>query len=48
MPDKCPGSGNIRTPIPSYKECPECGEGKYNRLMESKVKPGLSGFYLYL
>ena len=23
--DKCPGSGDIRTPIPSYKECPQCG-----------------------
>jgi DNA-directed RNA polymerase subunit RPC12/RpoP len=26
MLDKCPGSGNIRIPIPSYKECPECGK----------------------
>ncbi len=26
MPDECPGSGNIRTPIPSLKECPGCGE----------------------
>jgi DNA-directed RNA polymerase subunit RPC12/RpoP len=23
---KCPGSGNIRTPVPSLKKCPECGE----------------------
>ncbi len=26
MLDKCPGSGNIRTPIPSLKKCPECWE----------------------
>lgn len=23
---RCPGSGNIRTPAPSYKKCPQCGE----------------------
>ena len=26
MLDKCPGAANIRIPIPSYKECPQCGE----------------------
>ena len=26
MLGKCPGSGNIRTPVPSLKKCPECGE----------------------
>ena len=24
--DRCPGSGNIRTPIPTLKKCPNCGE----------------------
>lgn len=24
--DKCPGSGGIRTPVPTLKKCPECGE----------------------
>jgi len=24
--NKCPGAANIRTPIPSCKKCPECGE----------------------
>ncbi len=23
---QCPGSSNIRTPVPSYKKCPSCGE----------------------
>ena len=26
MLDKCPGSGDIRTPVPTLKKCPECGE----------------------
>jgi len=26
MLDKCPGSGDIRTPVPTCKKCPECGE----------------------
>jgi NADH pyrophosphatase NudC (nudix superfamily) len=24
--DRCPGSGGIRTPIPSLKPCPQCGQ----------------------
>jgi NADH pyrophosphatase NudC (nudix superfamily) len=24
--DRCPGSGGIRTPIPSLKPCPRCGQ----------------------
>jgi len=24
--DRCPGSGGIRTPIPSLKPCPKCGQ----------------------
>ena len=26
MLDKCPGAAKIRTPIPAYKKCPDCGE----------------------
>lgn len=26
MFSQCPGSSNIRTPFPSYKKCPQCGE----------------------
>jgi NADH pyrophosphatase NudC (nudix superfamily) len=26
MLDRCPGSGNIRTPIPTLKKCPGCGD----------------------
>ena len=38
MMDKCPGSGNIRTPIPSLKKCPRCGEEVEIWSDELKVK----------
>ena len=38
MLDKCPGAAKIRTPIPAYKKCPDCGEEVEIWSDELKVK----------
>ncbi len=47
MLEKCPGSGDVRTPTITIKKCPECGEEIEIFSNEMQVACSNCGFTVY-